>query len=420
MQASKAAEPVRGARRTGKARVEAPFVSLERACIDLLRANDRGGYTVPSPRLYPHQWAWDSAFAAIGWAHIDLDRAVTELELLMQGQWPDGRIPHIRFHKPSADYFPGPDFWGTRDRSSITQPPVWASAARRLLELGGDGRRIRALLGPIDRSHQFFRIARDPLGYDAVAVVHPWESGLDNSPAWDSAMAAIDPTKAPPFQRVDKKRVGDPSQRPTDDHYKRYVVLVKAIADSDFGPGPLAVYDPMMTAILARAEEDLEWLADQLGHSELERGRGTRLCSGLMSRLYNPALERFSYYDAAAGERLEVDVVGAYLPAMLDLPVSARVLERLRQSYWTEWPLPSTSPEHPEFDPVRYWRGPTWVNVNWLVADRLPGLKERTLELIERSGFCEYFNPLTGEGLGAREFSWTAALALDWLRGCAM
>jgi glycogen debranching enzyme len=215
---------------------------------------------------------------------------------------------------------------------------------------------------------------------------------------------------------VDKERVGDPSQRPTDDHYRRYAVLVKEIADSDFGPGPLAVYDPMMTAILARAEEDLEWLADRLDYAGLERGRGARLKAGLMSKLYNPELERFSFYDAAAGQRLEADVVGAYLPAMLDLPVRSQVLQRLRESYWTEWPLPSTAPDHPEFDPVRYWRGPTWVNVNWLLADSLPGLKERTLELIERSGFREYFNPLTGEGLGASQFTWTAALALDWLR----
>ena len=38
------------------------------AAHDTLRANDRGGYTVPNPRIYPFQWNWDSAFVAIGYA----------------------------------------------------------------------------------------------------------------------------------------------------------------------------------------------------------------------------------------------------------------------------------------------------------------------------------------------------------------
>lgn len=390
-------------------------MSLEQACIDLLRANDRGGYTVPSPRLYPHQWAWDSAFAAIGWVHVDPDRAVTELEKLMEGAWPDGRIPHIRFHILSADYFPGPDFWGTVDRSSITQPPVWATAARRLLEKGADAKRIQALLPAMRRSHDFFQAARDPLGWDCVTVSHPWESGLDNSPSWDAAMADVDPARAPEFKRVDKERVGDPSQRPTDDHYKRYAVLVKAIANQGFGPGPFAVYDPMMTAILARAEDDLDWLCAELD-VPLPKGRGQLLKDGLMRHLWNGELQRFSFYDAAADRRVEADVVGAYLPAMLDLPVRSQVVERLKAGYWTEWPLPSTAPSNPEFDPVRYWRGPTWINMNWLLAEAVPGLRERSLQLIEQRPFYEYYHPHTGEGLGAAEFTWTAALALDWLR----
>ena len=186
------------------------------------------------------------------------------------------------------------------------------------------------------------------------------------------------------------------------------------IADSGFGPGPFAVYCPMMTALLARADEDLDWLCAELGGEP--SGRGLALREGLMRHLYNGELQRFSFYDAAASRRVEADVVGAYMPAMLSLPVSSLVRDRLRAGYATEWPLPTTAPSSPDFDPVRYWRGPTWININWLLADCLPGLRERSLELIERTGFFEYFHPHTGEGLGTREFTWTAALALDWLR----
>ena len=193
----------------------------------VLLSNDRGGYTVPAPHLYPHQWAWDSAFAAIGWLHIDPDRAVQELETLMTGQWDDGRIPHIQFHVPTTDYFPGPEVWGLDHSSAITQPPVWASAARRLLHQGASPERIEALLPKIERSHEFFYAQRDPLGWGLVAVAHPWESGRDNCPAWDEPLKAVDPTKSGPLRRVDTSKVSDPSMRPTDHDYRCYLSLAR-------------------------------------------------------------------------------------------------------------------------------------------------------------------------------------------------
>ena len=100
----------------------------------ILATNDRGGYTVPTEGLYPFQWNWDSAFVAMGFALYDADRAFRELERLVEGQWPDGMIPHIVFHQESDTYFPGPDVWRTRHTvatSGITQPPVFAIALRQ-------------------------------------------------------------------------------------------------------------------------------------------------------------------------------------------------------------------------------------------------------------------------------------------------
>ena len=69
------------------------------AARDILRRNDRGGYTVPTDALYPFQWNWDSAFCAMGFATFDIDRALTELEFLYSGQWASGLVPHIMFHR---------------------------------------------------------------------------------------------------------------------------------------------------------------------------------------------------------------------------------------------------------------------------------------------------------------------------------
>ena len=77
----------------------------------VLRANDAGAFTKPSPRQYPHQWNWDAAVIALGLSHFDLPRALTEIRSLLRGQWRDGMIPHVVYHTGSSDYFPDPAFW---------------------------------------------------------------------------------------------------------------------------------------------------------------------------------------------------------------------------------------------------------------------------------------------------------------------
>ena len=78
---------------------------LNEQAIAILKKNDRGGFTIPTARLYPFQWNWDSAFVALGLATYDLDRAWTELEMLVSGQCDDGMIPSIVFRTDDQDYF---------------------------------------------------------------------------------------------------------------------------------------------------------------------------------------------------------------------------------------------------------------------------------------------------------------------------
>lgn len=390
------------------------MTTLEKRLKDVLRDNDRGGFTIPSPRLYPHQWAWDSAFAAIGWVHIDPRRAVAELRTLMSAQWSDGRVPHIRFSPDVTDYFPGPDFWETESSTSITQPPVWGTALRRLIEHGVDPADVRDLIEPIERSHLFFREARDPAGVNLVAVVHPWESGRDNCPAWDVPLDAVDPNEAPPFERRDTGKV-DRKERPSDDHYRRYAVLVKAIARDGFGPGPFAVYDPMMTAILGRAELDLAFVQEAAGEDgSAARARGEAIRDALLKELWDPSLGRFIH---RGKDRIEAHVLAGYMPLILDLPdeVQATLRKGLETHFAASWPLPSTSPSDPAFDPRCYWRGPTWTNQAWLLREHYD-VRERIIELVDRHGVREYYHPETGEGLGGEHFTWTAALTLDLIR----
>src|SRR5215212_4944478 len=72
----------------------------------VLEFNWTGEYTRPGPRLYPHQWSWDSAFTAIGYAHWDQRRAIKELTHLFDSQWENGLLPQIVFDPHFGEYFP--------------------------------------------------------------------------------------------------------------------------------------------------------------------------------------------------------------------------------------------------------------------------------------------------------------------------
>ena len=65
----------------------------------ILADNWTGAYTKPSPRLYPHQWNWDSGFIAIGYAHYDQKKARQEILSLVRGIEGRKRNPRL----PQAD-----------------------------------------------------------------------------------------------------------------------------------------------------------------------------------------------------------------------------------------------------------------------------------------------------------------------------
>jgi glycogen debranching enzyme len=421
---------------------------LRAAAERVLEANWTGTSTVPSHAQYPHQWGWDAAYIAIGWALVDQAKAEQELDSILAGQWADGRVPHIRFHPdvPIGAYFPGPDVWRSDAvpgapagiaTSGITQPPVHAPAALDVYERAGDRAQARAFLERVypvlERQLAYVRDRRDVAGDGLAAIVHPWES-LDNSPLWDVSLAALEiPHDLPDYERADLQHV-PAGHRPTDTDYDRYVHLVtwyrdQGYRDDGLARAPFVVEDPLFNAITAWAWHALAGIARVIGEDPAPHERSAaHVRDGLLGRLWDPRAGCFWARDLRTGELQRKRTIASLMP-LLDpgLPgdVAAACARMLGSpAFATPLGVPTYDLTADDFDPQRYWRGPIWINTSWLVSRGLrahgfeaeaAAIDRGSVELVSRSGFREYFDPHTGAGYGTDDFSWTAALLLDVL-----
>jgi glucosylglycerate hydrolase len=442
---------------TGRRPADSTTDQIVRRATAVLKENDLGTMVTAAPRLYPHQWSWDAAFIAIGLARISVPRAVTEMRTLLHAQWGTGMIPHIVFADVPG-YFPGPDVWGT-DRakakpagvrtSGICQPPVHAIAVARILQagrtLGGrDEEEAEAFavesVPKLAAWHRWLSNARDPAGRGLVEIHHGWESGMDNSPRWDDAYAAITVDRPVELRRTDSRLVTDASQRPTDREYQRYLHLVAQMRsvqyrDADIPPIiDFRVGDVFMTAILAVAAAELAQLGADVGlSSEVvdQPDIAQKAREGMLSSV-NLSTGLCRDFDARSGSWTSAQSLASFSALICggDSQVCARQQEIITGPLWAGHPslayalAPTVSPEADGFQPRAYWRGPNWPVMNWLFGWALRRRGEIALADQWRSdglaqlgdlAFGEYYEPFTGEPLGSRDQSWTAAVALDWV-----
>ncbi|GAB5387462.1 MAG: trehalase family glycosidase [Alphaproteobacteria bacterium] len=409
--------------------------------MDVLQKNDRGGYCVPTAGLYPFQWNWDSALTSLGWARFNRTRALQELDALFSGQWPDGMIPHILFHQNDPGYFPGPDQWGCGaavPSSGITQPPVIGFALSQLgRDLAEKTELATRYAEKLHRWHRWWADARDPEETGLVAILHPWESGRDNSAEWDSPLEAVTPLDTDlTDQRRDLDHV-DADQRPSGLEYRRYMALVRLFRDRGYQPDklwsdtPFRVADIGINALLIHDMRCLADLLEQTGlYPEIRRWTSDRIeqMTDAFRHLHSNETGLHHSRDTLTGELLPYPVNACWLALLADLPAVQvdHLLTRAEEIVThARFSMPSLDPAHDSYEHQRYWRGPVWAIVNRLLSvafarhgtrgEKLAArLRQDTAEMIQDGGFAEYFCPETGAALGGQNFTWTAAMWLDW------
>lgn len=381
-------------------------------------------FVCPSMGTYPFQWFWDSCFHAIVLSHFDLERSRIEVRSLLANAQPDGFVAHVtfwqreRFEALLSTYSIA---YRTPYLSDCMQPPLLAEAVAAAAQGPGGDAFLREMLPRVRRYYEWLHDVRDPDRDGLIATLQPDESGLDHTPKYDrylgvAGTGAVEFTSA--WERVAGPYEGVDRQYPAMFALDRFVVE-----------------DVLVNTIYAENERVLADLLERTGDIEaarIWRNRAHATSTALVEKCYDASAGLFFDLAGAAEEPLRVNTVSSLLPILLPgVPPSIvdAVVDHLDNpsEYAAAFPVPSVSMSEPSYlaptaDSKLVFRGPTWINTNWYLSRGLRRhgrvelarrIEDRSAALVERAGFREYYDPATGEGFGAHDFSWSGlALAM--------
>jgi hypothetical protein len=377
------------------------FVSaseVREACRRILTSTWResDGFCPPNPTVYPHQWLWDSCFHAIAWSALSDDRGARELATCFRGQFASGFMPHMRYLGLSTSRGPLPD------RSSFTQPPIYAHALRVVASgrSGPMGEMVTAAERALD---WLWRHRRTDDGL--IYIVHPWESGADDSPRWDS-WVGVEPYDKPAF-RVHDRQLVDQTQ---------FDELGAAVWSREFVVAPSA-----FNAFVAHAAGELGALTG----NDRWTTRARELADAADRLLWDD--DQGLWVDSpvvGGGSSCRIPTLDGIFGALVtaDTDKANRALAQLSDPsrFAAPYGLAYLPRGHPTYDPGSYWRGPAWPQLNYMMAlaaarweheELRRQIADWSVRAAQRSNYAEYWNPETGVGLGAIPQGWAALAA---------
>jgi glycogen debranching enzyme len=382
-------------------------------------------FVCPSMGTYPFQWFWDSCFHAVALSHVDVERARIEIRSLLANQQPDGFVAHVtfwqreRFEDLLSTYAIA---YRTPYLSDCMQPPVLAEAVAAGANGSGGDAYLREVLPGVRRYFDWLDRMRDPDRDGLIATLQPDESGLDHTPKYDDYLAVSGAVLAD--YTAAWERVANPYAAVQRDHEKMFAL--DRFVDEDVFVNTIYAENQRVLGDL------LERIGDDAG-AQAMRARAAKTSTALIEKCFDEASGLFFDLAGRNERMLKVNTVSSLVPILLtDLPPQqidalVRHIEDPAE-YAAPYPVPSVAMNEPSYltptaENKLVWRGPTWINANWYIArglrrhgraDLARQIEDRSAALVEGAGFREYYDPRTGEGFGARDFSWTA-LALDLL-----
>ncbi|MGH2522682.1 MAG: amylo-alpha-1,6-glucosidase, partial [Anaerolineales bacterium] len=328
----------------------------------------------PSKIHYVGVWHWDAYFHALAYRHVEMPLAKDQLRILLDHQRADGMIPDAVHDEGTVTRLTFPV------EADVTKPPLLAWAAWKLFETDGDREFLDEIYEPVVRWNNWWFEQNDLDGNGLCEYQHPFSSGLDDSPLWDEGMP---------------------------------------------------VESPDLNTYLCLQQEALAKIADAIGEREQAQFWAQR-ADAVAARLIQQAwdAEAGLFWATRHGQRIKVRTPFNLFPLItgrMPQDIAARLIAHLtdEREFWTHYPVPTVARDDPKYDPLQMWRGPAWVNVNYLLIEGLRRagyaglaheLRRRTLEMLQgQNDIYEYYHPETGANppRAASIFGWSSAVFID-------
>lgn len=328
----------------------------------------------PSMYHYVGVWQWDAYFHALAYRYMDMRLAQDQLRILLDHQREDGMIPDAIHDEGTVTHLTDPV------EADVTKPPLIAWAAWKLYEQDGDGEFLDEIYQALLRWNDWWFEHNDLDGNGLCEYLHPYSSGLDDSPLWDEGMP---------------------------------------------------VESPDLNTYLCLQQEALSKIASVLGEKKqaaLWSRRAEAIAQRMIRRMWDEQAGLF--WANRNDRRVEVRTPFSLFPLLtgrLPAEINERLVAHLTDEgeFWPRYPVPTVALDDPKYNPTQMWRGPTWINVNYLLIEGLlrngylelaRELRRRTLELILGQGdIYEYYHPETGQNppLAASVFGWSSAIFIE-------
>lgn len=329
--------------------------------------------TVPSKVHYVGAWQWDNAFHALAYRHVDPALAQDQIRLMLDHQLPNGMIPDAVYDDAAITHLEIPI------AAAVTKPPVSGWAAMKIFAQHQDLHFLRDIYEPLVRWNSWWFGLNDDDSDGIVQYSHPFSSGLDDSPLWDYGM----PVEAPDLNTYLQTQMQALSQ---------------------------------MAGLLGLRGEAAMW-----------QRKARALTERMIEHFWDERAGLFQYQHQH--RQIPVKTPFSLLPLWTgELPatIQERLLAHLQSpALWGEYPLATVARDDPHYNANQMWRGPVWINVNYLFVEALQRvnqpalarkLAEETLGLVlQQNDIYEYYNPDTGAAppKAAPIFGWSAALFID-------
>ncbi|RKN64071.1 amylo-alpha-1,6-glucosidase [Paenibacillus ginsengarvi] len=296
-----------------------------------------------TPDRVPHKdmWLWDTVFHSLAMNELDADVSWQCLQSMLDTARPDGMIVH---HVSASGKL-----------SSITQPPILAWGVWSNYLAAPDLAKLRYALPVLERYLEWDMANRDVSGngllewaIEGNVNCRSGESGMDNSSRFDEALQ------------------------------------LDAVDFSTF-----IAFDMACTANIAEK-------LGLLDKAEYWRAKAKTAADRIKTELWDET-DGFYYDKRMDGRFTKVKAVSGFLPLLLEDTPQAhvdRLVDILQhpEHFGTVYPIPSIAVSEPAWG-TDMWRGPTWINMNYLIIEGLrlhkryeeaDRLAERTIELVRR------------------------------------